>query len=170
MGRSKFGGSSFNRFWLSDKILKFDKPRNVSDSTCCNAKRPRSKSCRLPKGANIFSGKNDNDCQKATTAASPGRSEGILRNACDVLPVQTHIFEAKNAYKTAACKVLCPVVILDTAARKTSEIRPVNRVEARRKQKSNDRDQQTGRIPEQWLQGKTKNSSLSISEPYLYML
>jgi hypothetical protein len=99
-----------------------------------------------------------------------GRSEGILRNACDVLPVQTHIFEAKNAYKTAACKVLCPVVILDTAARKTSEIRPVNRVEARRKQKSNDRDQQTGRIPEQWLQGKTKNSSLSISEPYLYML
>ena len=56
--------------------------------------------------------------------------------------------------------MLCPVVILDTAARKTSEIRPVNRVEARRKQKSNDRDQQTGRIPEQWLQGKNKELEL----------
>ena len=59
MGRSKSSGTTFNRFWLRDKIFKFDKPVNVSDSTCCKPKRPRSKSCKLSNGANTFAGKKD---------------------------------------------------------------------------------------------------------------
>ena len=71
MGRSKSSGNTFNRFWLSDKILKFDKPVNVSDSTCCKPKPPKSSSCKLSNGANTLSGKKDNRLAESDNRCKP---------------------------------------------------------------------------------------------------
>ena len=71
MGRSKSSGNTFKRFWLRDKILKLDNPANVSDSTCCKPKRPKSSSCKLSKGANTFSGKTDNRFPESDNRCKP---------------------------------------------------------------------------------------------------
>ena len=71
MGRNKSSGKSVKRFWLSDKISKAVSPVNVSDSTCVKPKLPKSRSRKLPKGANNLFGKTGSGFPESDNFSKP---------------------------------------------------------------------------------------------------